>query len=217
MVKEDLTGRKFGRLTVLEEAEGRSSQGYVRWICQCSCKEKTVIIVTSGNLKSGKTRSCGCLQRECTINRNKSRENYPISERETRLYRIWGGMKARTSYESQKSYSDYGARGIRVCDDWKNDFMKFKDWSLSHGYRDDLSIDRLDNDSDYTPDNCRWATRKEQHNNQRSNILLTYDGQTHTAAQWAEIMNVPKDRIYKRIRRGRDIEEILKEYIEEVE
>lgn len=217
MIKEDLTGRQFGRLTVLKEAGGRSSQGYVLWICQCNCEDKNLVTVSSGNLKSGKTKSCGCLGREQLIRRNKSRERYSASERESRLYRIWGGMNARTTYESQKSYKDYGARGIRVCDEWKEDYMTFKDWALSHGYKDNLSIDRLDNDGDYTPDNCRWATRKEQHNNQRSNILLSYDGQTHTAAQWAEIMNIPKDRIYKRIRRGRSIEDILKEYLMEVE
>lgn len=101
-----------------------------------------------------------------------------------------------------------------MCDEWKNDFTAFRDWAMSNGYDDDLTIDRLDNDGDYTPTNCKWSTRKEQNNNQRSNILLSFNGETHTAAQWAEIMDIPKDRIYKRIRRGHDINVVLKEFIE---
>lgn len=123
-------------------------------------------------------------------------------------------MRARTTYESQPSFKDYGGRGVSVCDEWRDDFSSFKAWAITHGYDDSLSIDRIDNDGNYSPDNCKWSTRKEQNNNQRSNILITYDDETHTAAQWAEIMGVSKSCIYKRIYRGYDTETVLKEYIE---
>lgn len=123
-------------------------------------------------------------------------------------------MLARTTYESQECYPNYGGRGVTVCDEWKNDYISFRDWARANGYMDDLSIDRIDSDGNYTPDNCRWATRKEQNNNQRSNIRLSFDGHTHTAAQWAEIMGITKSCIYKRINRGYSIEAILKEFIE---
>jgi hypothetical protein len=123
-------------------------------------------------------------------------------------------MLARTSYESQEGYKNYGGRGIKVCNEWKNDYYSFKNWALKHGYSDTLSIDRIDPDGNYDPYNCKWSTRKEQNNNQRTNIRLSFDGKTHTASQWAELMNITKDCIYKRIYRGYPIERILKEFIE---
>lgn len=214
MIKEDLTGKTFGRLTVLEEAEKRSSKGYIQWICRCNCENETIVVVPSYRLKSGKTRSCGCLQRDTVISMNKDREKYPENDRETRLYSIWKGMRARTTYESQSSYKNYGGRGIDICDEWKSDYMSFKDWSLANGYSDTLTIDRINTNDSYHPSNCKWSTRKEQNNNQRSNIVLSFNGETHTASQWAEIMCITKDCIYKRIRRGYPIELILKEFIE---
>ncbi len=214
MTKENLTGRTFGRLTVLKEADERSKNGYVQWVCQCSCRDKTVVIIPSYRLRSGHTRSCGCLQRDTVANGNICREKYPVTERSTRLYRIWRGILARTSYDSQTCYKNYGGRGITMCDEWRDNFISFRNWALSNGYADDLSIDRLDNDGDYTPSNCKWSTRKEQNNNQRSNLVLSFDGKTHTASQWAELMGITKSCIYKRIRRGYSVEAILKEFIE---
>ena len=213
MIKEDLTGRKFGRLTVLREADGRSKRGYILWECECSCDNRTIIVVPSERLRSGHTKSCGCLQRDTVVAKNVAGAKYPAYDRQSRLYRIWKAIFARTTYESQPGYKNYGGRGISICDEWKNDFYAFKNWALSHGYEDSLSIDRIDVNGDYTPSNCKWSTRKEQNNNQRSNILLTYNDETHTAAQWAEILGITKDCIYKRIQRGRGIESILKEII----
>lgn len=123
-------------------------------------------------------------------------------------------MIARTKYNSQEGYSRYGGRGIRVCNEWKDNFRSFRDWSEANGYADGLTIDRLDNDGNYEPSNCRWSTRKEQNNNQRSNIRITYDGNTYTASQWADIMGINRSSIYKRISRGYPVERILQEYIE---
>ena len=214
MAKEDLTGKVFGRLTVLKEAEERSKKGYIQWICQCSCENKTIIVVPSNRLKSKKTQSCGCLQKETISKMNKERAQYSEEDRNNRLFRIWKGMLARTSYKSQKSYKDYGERGITVCDEWKNNFFIFKDWAFKNGYSDDLTIDRINNNGNYCPENCKWSTRKGQENNQRSNIIISFEGESHTAAQWAEIMGITKSCIYKRIQRKKPIEIVLKEFIE---
>lgn len=147
--------------------------------------------------------------------RNKSRCLYP-DDINTRLYRIWRAMIARTIYPSQDAYKNYGGRGIKVCNEWRHDFYKFKNWALSNGYRDDLTIDRMSCDGDYEPSNCRWSSRKEQNNNQRRTIRLTYEGVTKNLTEWAELMGVNYNTLHHRYRRGYSIEQILKEYEEDV-
>lgn len=185
---------KFGRLTVIKRAEDYvSPKGYValNWECECDCGQQAV--VRGCNLKSGASQSCGCkrvLQPNRTIHGGKG----------TRLYTIWKSMKNRCENENEPSFVCYGARGIRVCEEWSC-FDSFRDWAMSNGYRDDLSIDRIDNDKGYYPDNCRWATLVEQANNKRNNHMLTFNGETHTMSQWAEITGISyqklKDRINK--------------------
>lgn len=207
----DLTGLKSGRLSVKRPTTMRDRKGYVIWECNCECGK--VCYVSSHQLKSNNTKSCGCLQKETITQRNKANAKYPLTETKSRLYRIWKGMLARTIYPSQEAYKNYGGRGITVCDEWANDFYKFKDWALNNGYNDTLSIDRIDVNGNYCPDNCKWATRKEQSNNQRSNIVLEYNGEKHTAAQWADIMGISHSTVYKRIYRHRPIDIVLKEYV----
>ena len=117
----------------------------------------------------------------------------------TRLYRIWADMKNRCLNPNLSKYRRYGGRGIQVCDEWLNDFQAFCDWSMANGYREDLTIDRIDNDGNYCPENCRWATQTVQQNNKSSNHLLTYDGQTFTITEWATRMNIHKDTLMDRI------------------
>lgn len=147
------------------------------------------------------------------IERNKSRALYP-NDNKTRLYRIWRAIKARTVYESQTQYKDYGGRGIVVCEEWKNNFYKFKEWALKNGYQDNLTIDRINVNGNYEPNNCRWITKSEQNNNQRSNVILEYKGQKMNVYQWAKKLNVKANTLYKRIYRNYSIEKILKEYKE---
>lgn len=155
---KDLSGQKYGRLTVLGPFD--IINGRMNFLCECECG--TIIMTSGDKLKSGNTKSCGCLRREVTGNRARKH-----GMKNTRLNRIWRSMNYRCNNPNHKDHSVYYDRGITVCDEWKNDFKAFYDWAISNGYRDDLSIDRIDNDKGYSPDNCRWATAKEQRENQR--------------------------------------------------
>ena len=117
--------------------------------------------------------------------------NYKHGFGKTRLYHIWKNMKQRCDNTNSHKYYIYGARGITVCDEWKNDFMIFYNWSMNNGYKDNLSIDRIDNEKGYNPENCRWVNNKTQANNRRNNILITYDGVTNNLKQWSEVLNIP--------------------------
>lgn len=174
----DLTGQKFGRLTVIARAQS-NKDGQPRWMCQCDCGNTTISY--GMHLKSGASKSCGCLTAE------KSRERatkHGLST--TKLYPIWKGIKHRCYNPNNKRFMHYGAKGIRICTEWQGNFKVFYDWAMANGYKDGLTIERIDINGNYEPSNCRWATTKEQANNKSQNHFLTYNGKTQTMAQWAE-------------------------------
>lgn len=153
----DLTGMRFGRLKVIKRHGthvSKSGSKSVTWECKCDCGN--TIISCSSNLRRGHQKSCGCLRKEMHTTHGKSN---------TRLFRIWSGIKTRCYTESSTSYKKYGSKGITMCDEWKDDFQAFYDWSITHGYSDDLSIDRIDGDKGYSPDNCRWTDIYTQNRN----------------------------------------------------
>lgn len=156
---KDLTGLQFGRLSVIAFS-GKAKNGALLWECLCTCGNRK--ITTGSKLRTGYVKSCGCLVRETTGNRARKH-----GMKNTRLNRIWRSIKYRCSNPNHKDHAIYYDRGIKVCSEWENDFKAFYDWAITHGYRDDLSIDRIDNAKGYSPDNCRWATAKEQRLNQR--------------------------------------------------
>ena len=119
-----------------------------------------------------------------------------------RLYRIWSHMIRRCYKQKSNDYKNYGARGIIICDDWKNSFLNFYDWSMCNGYNDTLSIDRIDVNGNYEPDNCRWVTSKIQGNNKRNSVVIEYNGEKHTIAQWVEITKIPYHIIWNRFKKG---------------
>lgn len=184
--RKDLTGQKFNKLTVIKYVYTDNYRRAI-WLCKCDCGK--MIEVRGDMLRNGNTKSCGCL----VTKHNKSN---------TRLYHIWTQFKYRCYNKNCRDYLDYGARGIRVCDEWLHDFQAFYDWSMENNYRDDLTIDRIDVDGNYTPDNCRWLTNDEQQRNKRNNINFTYKGETHCLKEWCEILGLKYGRIYKRVCRS---------------
>ena len=198
---KDLVGQRFGRLVVLERSGTQC--GSAMWLCKCDCGN---MVVSNGhNLRRGVTKSCGCNKSEAT---RKIVTTHGQSK--TRLYRTWTGMKQRCSNPNRKAYKDYGGRGIVVCEEWNNSFEAFYDWAINSGYSDNLTIDRIDNDGSYCPENCRWVSRTEQANNKSTNNYITVNGETHTKAEWTKITGVSRATIDGRLKRGWTIEEALK-------
>ncbi len=144
------------------------------------------------------------LQKELTSKRTKIH-----GKRHTKLYYVWRGIKTRCYNKHSKKYDVYGWRGIAVCDEWRNDFMNFYDWAINNGYKDGLTIDRIDVDGNYEPSNCRWATQKQQQRNRRNNRKVTINGETHCLTEWCEILGINNKTVYSRISRNWSIERAL--------
>ena len=168
----DRRGQKYGRLTPIEVV-GKNKHGQMVWKCKCDCGN--VVVVDSNSLGRGNTKSCGCLNDDVRKSGNNRRKHGGCG---TRLYRIWQGMHRRCYNPNTADYKNY--RNISVCDDWLHDFARFRDWALNNGYDDTLSIDRIDPNGDYCPDNCRWADDKTQANNKTNNHIITIDGQQYS-------------------------------------
>lgn len=197
----DLAGQRFGRLTAIEPTDLRSGNN-ICWKCKCDCGR--IKIVSANHLMAGKIKSCG----ECgyLLSRIKdTRFRKYSTDMERHVAKILNGMKFRCYNTNSAEYSRYGGRGITICDEWLNDAKTFVDWAISNGYREDLTIDRIDNNGPYSPDNCRWVSHTVQQNNKSSNHLITIDDITHTVSQWSRLILEPPRKITHLIRdKGND-------------
>ena len=206
MTDNERIGRRFGRLEVVGiRRERRGKRNTIMAHCRCDCGSEKDVFWQA--LADGRVKSCGCLNRELTAKRG--HDNARHGGCGTRLYRIFRSMRERCERPRHMHYASYGGRGIKVCPEWRGNFAAFREWATSHGYADNLSIDRIDNDRGYSPDNCRWVDTRAQGNNRRTCHLLTVSGQTHTISQWAKLTGIGKTTIKERMRRGWSAERAL--------
>lgn len=186
---DEYIGKKYGMLTIIGDA-GYSEDRHVQVKCQCDCGE--IVVKKLTYLKCGDVLSCGC----------KRYTHDGITSRwKERLYRIWSNMKNRCNNPNECGYKNYGGRGITYCNEWET-YPPFRTWALENGYSDDLTIDRINVNGNYEPSNCRWVNMKTQSNNTRRNIYVTYNGETHTMAEWSEITGIKLSNLYTRYHRG---------------
>lgn len=196
----NLTGTVFGRLTALYPTDKRVNSNIV-WHCKCSCGKECD--VTQYHLTSGTTKSCGCLRRELHIAR---RLKWDTPEKRS-LISKYENMMSRCYNPNVRSYKHYGGRGIYVCDEWRNSKEAFVDWGLASGYREGLTIDRIDDNGPYSPSNCRWANIQQQCENRRTNVFLTVDGVTDTITSWARKTGSCHSTLSGKLKQGKEAAE----------
>lgn len=187
----DITGVKFGNLTAVQRVERNDARSH--WLCKCDCGNEKILLLSS--LKSGDTKSCGCQKIKLISKHGGSR---------TKLYVVWQGMNRRCADPRVEGFDGYGGRGIAVCEEWKDSFSAFQKWSIENGYSSGLSIDRIDNNKGYGPDNCRWATARTQQNNTRRTRFIEIGGVVKPLQYWSDESGVSAPTIKERLKRGWD-------------
>ena len=201
---KDLRGKRFGKLVAVIPI-GKNNSGHYVWKCDCDCGNITT--VSSTDLLQGLTQSCGCIQHDMLINRNKNilskhhLTNHP-------LYSRWSGMRKRCFNQNSSDYSNYGARGISVCDEWNNTdngFQNFYEWAINNGWSHNLTLDRIDCNGNYSPQNCRWVTNLQQQRNKRNTIKINYMGKEMSLRDICDENNISYNIVYQRLRNGMDI------------
>lgn len=196
MQRIDITGEQYGLWTALEPSNQSG-----KWKCQCVCG--TIKDVYTSNLRSGKTHSCGCHAKSVNSARMSTH-----NESKSKLYGVWLAMRRRCYLKTTRDYENWGGRGIKVCDEWQS-YEPFRDWAMTNGYQEGLTLDRKDNDKDYSPDNCRWVNRFVQSNNKRNNHFVEINGEIHTIAEWCRLRNIKKGAFQSRLKLGWTGEKLL--------
>ena len=192
---ENIIGHTFGRLLVLDQVETRiSPNGTKKYMFKCKCQCGNIKIVEKYSLLNGLTISCGCYSKERASKGNKT---HGLSS--TRLYKIWQHMKDRCLNQINKDFAQYGGRGITICDEWKNDFQSFAKWAYEHHYTDQLTLDRINVNGNYSPDNCRFATMKMQGHNRRGSLNFLLNGTIMNLSDIAIITEIPYSTLYSRV------------------
>ena len=192
---KDLTGKRFGNVVAIKRAENKNNR--VAFLCRCDCG--TEFVTLSQNLVNGWTKSCGFLNREKASQRV-SKRNTTHGCSHTRLHDIWKNMRSRCLRTYSTAYKNYGGRGIKICKEW-NDFKTFRDWAYENGYSEELTIDRVDVNGDYTPENCRWVSAEKQANNKRTNHFVEHNGERKTISEWAKELGFPYSKLKYRIQK----------------
>lgn len=204
---KDLTNKVYGRLTVIgfsHREEPQKGKYRYYWKCRCECGNE--VVRRSDGLKDRGVKSCGCYRQEVSkLNFKTNNPNKTHGKANTRLYKIYSKMKERCYYENYPEFHLYGGRGIKICDEWLQDFMNFYNWAMENGYNKSLSIDRIDFNGNYEPFNCRWSSNIVQANNKRNNITLTHNGETLTLPEWSRKLNLPYSTLANRRRRGKSV------------
>lgn len=200
----DLVGQRFGRLVVIERAEN-NKWGQSRWRCKCDCGNE--IVTTANSLTRGHSKSCGCYNLEKCIERLPVKRTHCLSR--TPLYRSWILMKQRCFNSDRKDWMEYGGRGITICDEWL-DSSKFFEWALVNGYKEGLTLDRIDTNGNYEPSNCRWATAKEQTRNRRNTVKTTFHGEEITLGELSERYDIPYTTLWWRYKHGHVEDDLVK-------
>jgi len=210
---KDLTGMVVHRWTVLS-FYGLDKRKKSLWTCTCSCG--TLKEVSGNSLSMGKTQSCGCLVKEVQSARllnNKIASIHGLSKQDinnkTRLYRIWCGIKNRITNPNVPEHPRYGGKGVKICNEWMT-FTNFHEWAINNGYSENLTIDRVDVEGNYEPNNCRWVSSKAQANNRSNNVWYTIDGKEYTQTQLAEKNGISPQCLNSRLKRGWSLENAIK-------
>ena len=198
---KDITNQKFGKLIAINPL-GLDKYKKKLWLCKCDCGNE--IIVQGTYLRNGNTISCGCIRKE--LNKTRAIRHGYYNER---LYRIWYDMKRRCYNKNRKSYKYYGGKGIEVYNEWLNDFMNFYNWSKANGYADNLTLERIDFNKNYCPENCKWIPQSEQTQNSRHNHFITFNNRTMTITQWSKEIGISPKTIRERLNRGWRLENVL--------
>lgn len=196
MKRLDLTGQTFGWLTTIEI--DHTTHGMPYWRCRCICGNETIVART--HLRSGNTVSCGCYCKKVLAHKIPDDERFASVESRP-LRSTWATMRSRCNNPNATGFRFYGARGIRCCPEWDS-YDIFYDWAMSHGWKEGLTLDRIDFNGDYCPENCRWVSRKEQANNTRANHWIEYNGVKHNIKQWSELTGIPTSSIQYRLKQG---------------
>lgn len=191
----DLSGQKYNKLLIVER-RGSDQLGHTLWLCKCDCGNYK--ICRGDKVKTGGIKSCGC---------NNRQSSHGLCNH--RLYTIFSRMKDRCYNKNASNYKYYGARGIKICDDWLTDFIRFYAWSMENGYKGNLTIDRIDVNGNYEPDNCRWVTHLEQQHNKTNSVILDYNGKSLCISEWAQVLNISASTLYARFHQGLPVEQIL--------
>lgn len=199
-------GNRYGRLTVV--VLSHKTRYGCQWLCKCDCGKE--VVVGGVQLRNGRKRSCGCLEKERLRTFNEKMKANAKYKKPSKIYQAWANMKQRCFNKNALEYNSYGGRGITVCDDWVKSSASFEKWALENGYAEGLTLDRIDVDGNYEPSNCRWIDQRRQLRNKRDTIYIEYNGERKPLIDFCEELGVPYDRAFDRIRRGKtDSSEIL--------